>query len=95
MGDGGWLWSLAGRTLANNYVGDTHWLVGEVISVQDEGGLGAVTLQLEARNQHGEVTCDGEAVVLLPRPGHDHIDDDALARRSEALAEIGPVGDDR
>jgi hypothetical protein len=83
MGDGGWLWSLTGRTLANNYVGDTHWLDAVVTAVDAGEGLGAVTLRLEGRNQEGELTCDGEALVLLPRRGGGPVDDAALARRAE------------
>jgi len=89
MGDGAWLWSLSGRMLANNYVGDTHWLDGVVTAVDADGGVDTVTVRLEARNQDGHVTCDGEAVVLFPGRGHTHVDDAALARRADALAAQG------
>jgi acyl dehydratase len=99
IGDGGWLWSLSGRTLANNYVGDTHWLDGIVTAVRVDGGVGTVTLRLEARNQDGDVTCDGEAIVLLPLDGQGHVADAALAERSGTLAAggapTGSVGADR
>jgi hypothetical protein len=85
IGDGAWLWSLSGRTISNNYVGDTHWLDGVVTAVDDQGEVGAVTLRLEARNQDGDLTCDGEAVVLLPWDGNGSVDDGAMAERAEAL----------
>lgn len=67
MGDGGWLFELAGTTaLGLNYVGDVHVMEGTVRTVVDRGPLGEVQLDLRGRNQLGEVTCTAEALVLLP-----------------------------
>ena len=81
MGDAAWLWSLSGTTtLANNYVGDTHWLDGEVESVERQDGFGAVSLALRGRNQLGQITCTADATVLLPTRGRSHVTDRHLAR---------------
>ena len=66
IGDGGWLAHLSVSSPGMNYVGDTHWLSGEVTSVAESGGDARVTLSIRAANQLGEVTCSGTAAVLLP-----------------------------
>ncbi len=50
-----------------NYLGDTHWITGRVVDVGGDEAHGTVTIALIARNQRDEVTCRGQAVVLLPR----------------------------
>jgi acyl dehydratase len=68
MGDGGWLRQLTGVTnLGVNYVGDTHWMEGEVTSISDRGCADEAGLVLTGRNQRGEQTCRADAVVLLPK----------------------------
>jgi acyl dehydratase len=68
MGDGGWLRQLSGVTnLGMNYVGDTHWMEGEVAGVAGRGRVGEARLALTGRNQRGELTCRADAVVLLPK----------------------------
>jgi hypothetical protein len=66
MGDGGWLFRLSVSAGGLNYIGDTHWIAGRVVDVADDGRHGAVTIELTGRNQRHELTCHGEAVVLLP-----------------------------
>ena len=66
IGDGGWLWQIEGTMHAANYVGDTHWITGIVRAVEDTPTSGIVTIDLSARNQHGEITYAGSAIVLLP-----------------------------
>ena len=68
MGDGGWLRELSGVTnLGANYVGDTHWLEGEVVAISDRGRIGEVGLALSGRNQRSELTCQADPVVVLPK----------------------------
>jgi alkanesulfonate monooxygenase SsuD/methylene tetrahydromethanopterin reductase-like flavin-dependent oxidoreductase (luciferase family) len=67
MGDGGWLLRLSASAGGMNYLGDTHWITGQVVDVVDDGPHGAVTIALCGRNQRDDTTCHGEAVVLLPR----------------------------
>jgi hypothetical protein len=67
MGDGGWLFRLSGSATGMNYLGDTHWIAGRVVEVGDDGTNGAATIALSGSNQLGDLTCEGEAVVLLPR----------------------------
>jgi hypothetical protein len=72
MGDGAWLWTLSATVTAPNYVGDTHWMQGRVVDISGGGdtgndrGPGLVTIVLEGRNQLDDVTCRGQAQVLLP-----------------------------
>jgi acyl dehydratase len=89
MGDAGWLWSLSGSTtLAHNYVGDTHWLEGEVSAVRDAEGFGVVDVVVRCRNQLHQVTSTADATVLLPRRGESHVTDhhlDLHAGSAEAM----------
>jgi hypothetical protein len=67
MGDDAWLWKLDCEFRKFNYVGDTQWLQGTVTDKYiAENGRSAVDLELEARNQRGELTTPGHAVLLLP-----------------------------
>jgi acyl dehydratase len=66
MGDGGWVWQVEGAMHAANYVGDTHWVTGVVLAVEDAPACGVVDIELTARNQRAEVTYRGSAIVLLP-----------------------------
>jgi acyl dehydratase len=68
MGDGGWLQQLSASVTGMNYLGDTHWLEGTVVGVNDEDG--SARIDLEGRDQRASVTCRAVAIVLLPaRPG--------------------------
>jgi hypothetical protein len=67
MGDGAWLMELSASTPGMNYLGDTHWLSGTVVAV----GEGSARIELQGSNQRHDVTCSGEAVVLLPRRPED------------------------
>lgn len=64
MGDNAWLWKLTASIRKFNYIGDTHFMSGSVVSV--DPGSGHVELEIKGVNQRGEVTCDGRAVVILP-----------------------------
>ena len=67
MGDGAWVWKLSTAVRKFNYIADVHFVSGVVIEVDPARNL--VTIDLTAVNQRGETTCDGRAVVILPRPG--------------------------
>ncbi|MHB1583516.1 MAG: hotdog family protein [Acidimicrobiales bacterium] len=71
MGDDAWLWKLECEFRLFNYVGDTQWLGGTVVRrYLADGRRPAVDLELEARNQRGDVTTPGRATVLLPSRRH-------------------------
>jgi len=66
MGDDGWIWKLSTSVRKFNYIADVHFVSGVVVDV--DASKNAVTIDLKAVNQRGETTCDGQAVVVLPRP---------------------------
>ena len=67
MGDDAWLWKLSCELRLFNYVGDATRLGGRVArKYLAEGDRPAVDLEIWGRNQRGEVTCPGQATVLLP-----------------------------
>jgi acyl dehydratase len=68
MGDGAWLREVAATTtLADNFVGDTHWLEGEVTGVSEGDEHGEARVAVWGTNQLGVRTCEGTALVLLPK----------------------------
>ncbi len=71
MGDEAWLWKLDCEFRKFNYVGDTQFLSGRVVStyVTDEGSP-AVDVTMEATSQRGEITTLGHATILLPSREH-------------------------
>jgi hypothetical protein len=71
MGDAAWLHRLSVEFRGFNYVGDTHWVSGEVVRryLDDDGRL-AIDVRLEGRNQRGVVTTPGSATILLPSREH-------------------------
>lgn len=71
MGDDAWLWRLRIEFRKFNYIGDTQWIAGQVTEKRiDERGHCVVEVQLTARNQRGEDTTFGHAVVILPSRAH-------------------------
>lgn len=71
MGDDAWLWKLDCQFRRFNFVGDTHRMSGRVVrKYLAEGDRPAVDLDLEGRNQRGEVTTPGHATILLPSREH-------------------------
>lgn len=71
MGDDAWLWKLDVEFRRFNYVGDTHWMRGEVVrKYLAEGDRPAVDLEILGENQRGEATCPGHATILLPSREH-------------------------
>jgi acyl dehydratase len=67
MGDDAWLWKLDCQFRWFNYVGDTHWMRGRVVSkTLADGDRPAVELELSGENQRGELTTPGRATILLP-----------------------------
>jgi acyl dehydratase len=90
MGDGGWAWELQGAASAHNYVGDTHWIAGEVRTVIDAGVVGSVVVDLTARNQLDEVTFTGTGAVLLPNDDAPAVTATAIAAFEEELLAGAP-----
>jgi len=71
MGDDAWLWKLDVEFRKFNYVGDTHWMRGEVVrKYLADGDHPAVDLEIRGENQRGDVTCPGHATILLPSREH-------------------------
>lgn len=68
MGDGGFMRALTIRARLPNVFGDTTWLTGRVVGTAEESSTsGVVDIEIEARNQHEELTTTGTAQVVLPR----------------------------
>jgi len=71
MGDDAWLWKLDCQFRRFNYVGDTHWMRGQVVrKYLADGDRPAVELELRGENQRGELTTPGHATILLPSREH-------------------------
>lgn len=67
IGDDGWLYKLNGRIRRHNPEGDLITVTGKVIAKGEEAGKATVTCELREENQDGELSCEGSAVVILPR----------------------------
>jgi acyl dehydratase len=63
MGDDAWLARLRCEFRKFNYVGDLQTITGSVTAKPEPG---VVEVELAATNQRGEVTCPGDATILLP-----------------------------
>ena len=71
MGDDAWLWKLDCEFRRFNFVGDTHRISGRVTrKYRSDEGHAAVDIELEGRNQRGELTTPGHATILLPSREH-------------------------
>lgn len=71
MGDLAFLRRLEVRLRRPNIFGDTLWVGGRVSALREEGGFGAIDLELWGDNQLGERTATATATVLThlePRP---------------------------
>ncbi len=67
MGDDAWLWKLSNQVRAFNFLGDTHVCSGEVVGkYRSEDGNCVMDLNIEAKNQRGEITAPGTASIILP-----------------------------
>lgn len=84
-GDDGWVTRMYDEIRKFNYMGDTQFITGEIVSKREEGGQYLVDVRVKMTNQRGEdtVTCDATlslpkkgGVVVLPEPPED------LKRRS-------------
>ncbi len=66
MGDDGWLVTQSSEIRKFNYIGDTHFITGEVVATRVEDGLHLVDIEMRGTNQRDVVTCPGTATVALP-----------------------------
>jgi hypothetical protein len=64
MGDDAWLWKLSAYVHKFNYMGDVHFISGEVTSIDFANST--VDIEIAGTNQRGEITCVGSACVVLP-----------------------------
>lgn len=72
MGDAGFLRKLNVRLRRPNFVGDTSWVRGEVVSTEvlpDNHDVGQCICRISVVNQEDETTATAEAVIELPRSG--------------------------
>jgi acyl dehydratase len=70
MGDDGFIAQISMRVRKPNFIGDTTWLTGAVVSKRDAEPDGLVECALVATNQRGEISTRAVATVRLPhRPG--------------------------
>lgn len=69
IGDDGFLQRLNAQVRRFNILGDTTWCKGRVSAKRVEGGEHLVDVEVWANNQRGEVTAQGNAVVVLPSRG--------------------------
>ena len=71
MGDDAWLWKLSCEFRRFNYIGDVHWLRGNITQKYlAEGERPAIDVELFGENQRGELTTPGTATILLPSREH-------------------------
>jgi acyl dehydratase len=71
MGDDAWLSALDVEFRKFNFVGDTHWMHGQISrKYVDDHGRPTVDLEVWGENQRGETTCPGHATILLPSREH-------------------------
>ncbi|MBV1901402.1 MAG: MaoC family dehydratase N-terminal domain-containing protein [Kordiimonadaceae bacterium] len=92
MGDDAWLWKLKTEVRSFNFLGDTHICSAEIVDKRIEGKHCIVELALKGTNQRGDVTCPGEATIILPSREHGPIllptaPDDVSKRGAEMTAE--------
>ena len=66
MGDAGLLRQLKVRLKGFVRFGDTNWCRGRVVRTWHQGAKGMVELAVSSRNQRGETTAEGTALVRLP-----------------------------
>ena len=64
MGDDAWIWKLSSSVRKFNYLGDVHLVSGVVTAV--DVAANTVTVDVTEVNQRDEVTCSGQAVIILP-----------------------------
>ena len=74
MGDNAWLWKLSCQHRKFVYTGDTYWMKGRVVAKKQVEGRNEVHLDVWVENQWGTVVTPGNAVVLLPSRGGQHVD---------------------
>jgi acyl dehydratase len=73
-GDGGFLSEITVDILRPNYLGDTTWIEGSVLSTARTEDGWRVECALVANNQRGEITTRGTATVLVPKVSGDQGD---------------------
>lgn len=100
MGDDGWLVRQSSEIRKFNYIGDTHFITGEVVGKRVEGGLHLVDIELRGTNQRDVVTCPGTATVALPSREHGAVllpdPPEDLARRAvDLMARHGELEQER
>jgi acyl dehydratase len=66
MGDEGWLQRATSKIRRHNPEGDTLYFNGKVVGKRTEAGAHLVDIEQEARNQDGELSVIGTAIVELP-----------------------------
>ena len=66
QGDDGWLWKLSVQHRRFNFIGNTNWIKGRVISKEQTEVGSEVHLDVWIEDQRGVVISPGSAVVLLP-----------------------------
>jgi hypothetical protein len=73
-GDDGWLYRVRAELRRFNYVGDTTWLTGRVVSKRIDSEIGpCVEIEVTATNQRGTENITGEATILLPSRHHGDV----------------------
>ena len=76
IGDNGWMQQFSTQFRRFNYLGDTTWCKGKVVTKNPRDGEHRVKLELRSDDQRGRQTTIGKAVVQLPsqeRPSKLHV----------------------
>ena len=74
VGDDGWTVRLRGELRRFNYMGDTTWIRGEVVSKQVDPELGpCVDIRISGTNQRGKENMSGTATLLVPSREHGSV----------------------
>jgi acyl dehydratase len=63
MGDDAWVWKVSASVRKFNYLGDAHFISGQVHDV--DRAAGTVAIDVWGENQRGERTCDARVDVIL------------------------------
>jgi hypothetical protein len=70
VGDDGWVFRQHDEMRKFNYIGDSHFLSGEVTAKRVEDARCYIDIEMRATNQRDVVTAPGTATVMLPSREH-------------------------
>jgi len=72
-GDSGWLWKFKFQFRAMNLIGETLYVWARVSGKREASEFGLIDLEIGIRNQTGQESTPGSAVIALPYRGRDAV----------------------